>query len=349
MKKIAFIFLFAVVLVLQGCFNKVGINEFLLVTSFALEYQEEDSVFRITAFYPSNADIGKTDNNRGFQYGLITAEHRNFAMAFEELERSVDQKIELRHIQSVILHESFMSERNIAKFLEFIRLTARIPNNFFIFYTADDVKEIYDTRNPDEYSMFHSIFNNPRTNRFASFGLSGTHFINFALMFHQSYSDIVLPKIEIGETRITQGGEEFSTAVIQRQCFIGENIKCYHMEENKALFFLENRQTILLAINDVTLKLTNYRYNLRIERNVFVINIRAHVIPLINIEDHPMTFLIEKLKEEMTVHFNDLIELGITDGFDFFRFRRLLFQRNMDYTLLDYRDINLRINFNFRG
>ncbi|MCL2521634.1 MAG: hypothetical protein FWE36_02110 [Erysipelotrichales bacterium] len=349
MKKLSLIFIFAFILILQGCFNKVGINEFLLVTSFALEYEEENSVFRITAFYPSNADIGKTDNNRGFQYGLIITEHRNLAMLFEELERSVDQKVELRHIQSVILHESFMNERNIATFLEFIRLTSRIPNNFFVFFTSEDIEEIYDTRNPDEYSMFHSIFNNPRSNRYAAFGLSGIHFINFALMFHQSYSDLILPKIEIGEARISQAGEEFNTAAIQRQCFIGESIKCYHMEEHKALFFLENRQTIIMPIDDVTLRLSNYRYNLRIERNVFVINIRAHVIPLINIENHPMTFLIEKLKEEMSRHFNELIELGIRDGFDFFGFRRILFQRHMDYTRLDYRDIELRINFNFRG
>lgn len=165
-------------LFLTGCRASNTIYHNLYIASIGFEHTGEG--YTGYFFLPSSMDVGNTSQNTSDKSSEVAVvEGDSISSVFYNLELSSTLNINLKHISSIVLHESMLNDEDLQDFIQYIKESKGFDYNFYIFSTTDKVEDIYKLKNPNQESVILTMLVEPKASSYAFIAAAPIHFLNF--------------------------------------------------------------------------------------------------------------------------------------------------------------------------
>lgn len=183
MKKIFLLFL--LLLFITGCKASNTIYYDLFIASIGFEKNNDE--FTAYFYLPSSLDVGSTKQD-ATKYPSEVAEINDSSISglFYKLEASTYLNMNLKHISSIVLDKSFLNDKDIDELISYIKNSKNFDFNFYIFITEDDIREIYNVKNPNNESVILTVLCDPIANSIVYKTIKPIHFLNFVRDYYDN-------------------------------------------------------------------------------------------------------------------------------------------------------------------
>ena len=124
MRKIYILLIIILTSLLTSCFDYLEVNSYYYASSLGLEYDNEKSEYKVFLYIINNLNLGTIQTSVAEKESIAyTAKATNISLekALYEIFENSDIRIDLRHLRTIIFHESFINKQNINHFCNIIR------------------------------------------------------------------------------------------------------------------------------------------------------------------------------------------------------------------------------------
>ena len=155
MKKIIYIFILLNTFLLTSCFDYTEVNSYYYASSLGLDYDHEKNeytvyIYIINTLNLSNIQTSATEKD-SIAY-ISKYSESSIPKAIHKIFENSDIHIDLRHLRTVILKDSFINNDNLNMLINLIKNDINFYFNFSIYITKDNLEDIYKVNNFTETS-----------------------------------------------------------------------------------------------------------------------------------------------------------------------------------------------------
>ena len=157
-------YLIALLLIIASlCFplytnDYVDITHMVTVSSIGLSYENDE--INVYAYVINNYTMSKSDFNTSSTNSaatIITSKSKTIDNAFFLMKDTIFVNLNFSHVESFVLHESFINDKNINNLINFISDTRDFYPKFNIYITKDNLSEIYNIDYFNDTSSYYSL------------------------------------------------------------------------------------------------------------------------------------------------------------------------------------------------
>ena len=178
MKKILILFLILFSCLLTSCkaANSIYYNTFIASIGFEKNNDKYTGYF----FLPSSIALGNTKQDKSEDASQIAkVDGDNIFDVFNNFFLSSAITMNLKHISTIVLHESILNNADINKIISFIKEYEGADLNFYIFTTNSKLEDIYSVKNPNNESVILTMLCEPLGSNYIYTIAKPVHFLNF--------------------------------------------------------------------------------------------------------------------------------------------------------------------------
>ncbi len=315
MKKITLLWMMiCLCFILTGCKAANQIYSNMYIASIGFEYKDDEYIGYF--FLPSSMSVGNTDSSSSEKSPaeIAVVKGKNIADIFNNLDLSTTLKMNLKHISSVVLHESVLNEEDLNDLIWYVKSSNTFDYNFYVFTTKDDIKEIYQIKNPNEESVILTMLCEPISSSYAYTAADPLHFLNFCRDYYNgkvlSFALIEPTKIwnEENDSTYCRGVTFYKTGEPHIFSYEEENFE--FLKSNESLNYSDDNLSVLLS--DYHCKIS-YKKQVRIEieakYKIMYSNILEEKYYLENLIQENIQSLIDRYQNEI-----DFLNLAYHDS-----------------------------------
>lgn len=178
MKKylILIFIIFSITLTSCKAANSIYYNTF--IASIGLEKANDDY---IGYFYlPTSISLGNTKNDSNEAPAQIAVvEGNNISDVFTNFFLSSSIMMNLKHISTIVLHQSILNYNDIKDIISYIREYEGFDLNFYLYTTNSNMKDVYNIKNPNNESVILNMLCEPLGASYIYTIAKPIHFLNF--------------------------------------------------------------------------------------------------------------------------------------------------------------------------
>lgn len=312
--------------ILTGCRAANQIYSNMYIASIGFEHQEDE--YTGYFFLPSSMSVGNTDSGSSDKNPseIAVVRGKTIADVFNNLDLSTTLKMNLKHISSIVLHESILNEKDLQDLMEYVKSSNTFDYNFYIFTTKDEIQEIYQVKNPNEESVILTMLCEPISSAYAYTAANPPHFLNFCRDY---YNGKVLSFALIEPTKIWS--EENDSTYCRGVAFYkGGKLNIFGYEEEENFEFFKSNASLSYSDDYISVLFTNYQVKISYKEEV---NITVKSKYKVLYFDMPAekSYLEEKIQADMLA----LIEKYEKD-IDFL---------NLQYNASEHKNVKVSVDF----
>lgn len=228
----------------------VDITHMINISSIGLEYTND--TYNIYAYVINNYTMSKSDLNTSSDSSIatiITSNGNSIEKAFFNLYDSVFVKLNFSHIETLVLHTSFISQTNFNMLIDFISKHNDFYPKFNVYITENKIKDIFNINYFTDTSSYYNIL----TEYQSEIEHHTTTFIDLINDFLEPNYFILYPSLNINYNIIRT--DKLDTSLF---------IDGYYYMDNEVLSKITYESTPLLYLlystNDISLNINNNNY-----------------------------------------------------------------------------------------
>lgn len=256
-------------LFLTGCRASSAIYYNLYIASIGFEHT--DTGYTGHFFLPSSMDVGNTNQDASDKSSEVAVvEGDSISSVFYNLELSSTLNINLKHISSIVLHESMLNDEDLRDFIKYIKESKGFDYNFYIFTATDKVEDIYKLKNPNQESVILTMLVEPKVSSYAFIAAAPIHFLNFCRDY---LNDKVIPLPLIDVEKIWS--EEKDSTYCRGVTFLSKGKGYSYSYDVEQFEFLKSN--INLEYSDEVISIIMDTYDIRYKYNKLGVEIAVSV------------------------------------------------------------------------
>lgn len=193
--KVKILILLILTVLLTGCWSKKELNETTLITSMAIDKEDDEYMMSLLVVVPSEATVNAT--GRSSPASLFTAKSKTLCDTFRKMTTEHSRIPNLAHIQNIIISEEVAKE-GIASVIDSIIRDNQIRPTTFLFISkgikASEVLKINTSMENNASTKIYQLIKNAESN------YSLVHSVNIITFINNMISDdkeAYLPGIEV--------------------------------------------------------------------------------------------------------------------------------------------------------
>ncbi len=349
MKKTIFIiFICFLSLFLLSCKDKKEMHEVSFASSMGLDYNIDTEEYTVVLYFIN------TINNVSVDYGIAEPENLGFTAeatgktlteTLIKIQTFSEAILNLKHLESVILTETFFNEKNIFEFYYFCRNSHLFFYTFEILITDSKLQDIYLVENMTDSPSYYTIL----TGKKAGFDYHRKMFLNFSNDILTPNYYIMYPKITVKENVFHKDNKTYKTIGITGYSIIKEDysLSTYDSSAVKGLKFLDNFSIYTSSIDNLSFSIKNYKLDKHIKDGILQIDITYEILTLNN--DHGLTEkqIMKKIEQLIITEINSVLSIMKEDKIDIFNVDFLNKARGHLAFNITYE--NVEINYNIKA
>lgn len=250
MKKIIMLIMFFFLLIpLVGC-ERTKLTNIVYVSSIGFSYEKEEDTMTAVFYLAPIRNITRTSGGEMEENNLLVIHAKSVIDIFYQAQLSLTTVINFKHIQSVVLHESFLETRCLEQFVTHIRNEKFLTYNFYVFATKNDLLEVFQQESPGELTELYNILNSPRKIRFEDAGVKKMMLIKFANLLYDPNRYMHIPLLVT--KKVWREKKELVTNQLDGYVHYQDGIAHFfslsdypglRMLESQPMFFLEEQES----------------------------------------------------------------------------------------------------------
>lgn len=314
-----------------------SITQITFVNSIGIDYSEESDEFTLYYFVLNNYNIAQTGNSAAFTntHAYVTkASDKELLLAENKIRNNSNTKIDLSHVRSIVIKDTFFKKNNIIKLIDYIKNSNKYNPSFEVYTTDDNLDEIYKLDNFSEVSGYYTILVNTQNN------IPVKH-ITYSDLCNDIYIDnffVPYQKIKVNKGIINDSEKEYVTLSYDGCTFINESLQTcsfkYHNIHGLAYFTTKINRPIIINNNNHTysLSVNLFKINYYIKDGKLLLTIKING-SFIDVNNEDATMLKGLLKDKITKDILEMNEILINYDIDFFNIKY------MSKGKINYKDI----------
>lgn len=309
------------------------------VSSIGIDYDLSTKEFTLYLYILNNFNLGQSEfaisesKNLGY---IAKGKGNSLAKALSAIKNISNIRLELSHIKSMVIKDTFFNNQNLLKLIDFIKYNPGMYPNFVVYVTSNGIKEIFTVQNFTETSAYYTLLVNSKGINLAK-QTTFTNLINDLL--HQNYTESY-PVISSNTDTIFDKEDNYNTLEITGFGFITNNseLSIFNYSYLNGLKYLNPLSKSILSYDNYDYQVYEYYKKIKVKNNTLIINITIHGKIISNRLNNNSIELIERFKEDIK---KDIITLKSTmDNYSIDIFNVNYLSKNKS----NYKDVNLEIN-----
>lgn len=177
---------------LGGCFDYQELNDTNIINGIGVDYQEDKYIVNLEII-----KFDKSEGNGSIKTEVVKGEGENFAQAMNEAIANSNKKVNLKHVNLLMISENLAKEEGINEVVDYMLRDVRMSSTFFTVVTANPEEVLHKKLENDSIStkIVNDIEDNIGKNRINNIDILVSAIINEKI-------DIALPYIELDEDYI---------------------------------------------------------------------------------------------------------------------------------------------------
>ncbi len=339
--KIKFIWLLFFILIFSGC-NIIEVKEKIYISSIGIDYDYLEEKFIITGFSPN---LYKVQEQQGvssqINKSFVTASDNSLENIIDKIDKSIPLSVDFKHIKSVILQKNFFKkDENILKLLNFFLNNEILHLGAYVFYTDNDILQLFKGGLPDDTSLLYNLITNPNDNILKLPKIYRLTINLLAEHYLEENANLVFPWIKIYNNywSDTTNSDLNVVSVNGLVFYKKENGNIYEVDDKiyLGINYLYNKEKNLLTLNDKTYLITNYKIKQKYKDkdNSVYFDIKFKLSNSSNINKK----IKSEIKDEIIKLIKNVIDYANLNEFDILNLKENYFRNN-----------NASINIDFKG
>lgn len=349
MKKIIFIISISLLgFILIGCKDNKEIHEVSFASSMGLDYNIDTEEYTVILYFIN------TINNVSVDYGISEPEKLGFTAegtgktiteALIKIQTFSESILNLKHLESVILTETFFSEKNIFEFYYFCRNSHLFFHTFEVLITDSKLQDLFLVENMTDSPSYYTIL----TGKKAGFDYHQKMFLNFSSDILTPNYYVMYPKITIRENIFNKDDKTYKTIGITGYSIIKEDysLSTYDSSAINGLKFLDNFSIYTNSIDNLSFSIKNYKLDKHLKKGALDLDITYEIITLN--DNHGLTEkeIMKKIEKFIINEITTVLEIMKEDKIDIFNVDFLNNARGRFAFDITYE--NVEINYNIKA
>lgn len=247
------------------------------VSSIGLDYDLSTKKYTVYLYILNNFNIGQSEFALGEQDNLgyiAKGTSHSIPTAISNIKQQSNIKLQLSHIRSMILTDSFFNDRNATMLYSYIKYSPDFYPTFNIYTTSDDLMEIYNVQNFSETSAYYTILiNNDGVNDPAN--ITFITFINDILV--EEYTGLY-PIIKVNKETFYNGDKPYVSLGVDGYSFINSEgrLSSFNFTNFKGLVYLNELKRNTLSFKHYDFFVNEYYYKKKYKNGILHISIKLH-------------------------------------------------------------------------
>lgn len=257
MKKILILFLILLSCLLTSCkaANSIYYNTF--IASIGLEKNNDN--YTGYFFLPSSIALGNTKQDKSEDASEIAkVEGNNIFDVFDNFFLSSAITMNLKHISTIVLHESILNNDDINKIISFINGYEGVDLNFYIFTTNSKLEDIYSVKNPNNESVILTMLCEPLGADYIYTIAKPVHFLNFCRDYYNE-KVIYLPVLSPANI----WGEEIDSNYCRGVTFLSINNVALFDHTYEDFMYISSKREFEYNDNNISVIYEGYSFNIK--------------------------------------------------------------------------------------
>ncbi|MGM9969052.1 MAG: hypothetical protein ACI35S_01505 [Anaeroplasma sp.] len=281
MKKL---FLLLILLILTSCSSTTVIYRSLYIASIGFDFYDDE----YTGYFllPSSLDVGANNTSDEGESNIAIVSGDSLIEVFNKLNNSSSLTINYKHISTLILNTSILNEKNIEDLISFIINYVEIDFNFYVFITEDNIKKIYEVKNPNKEGLLATILIDPVNLDYKGYTAKPIHFLNFCRDYYNNKT-ICIPLLKVEKV-----WNEDDLLNANSVVFYNHNL--YDTLDGKDYMFFNSADKIEFNINNNAIIFVDYKYKLKKKKTEIRIESGCSVT-----KDEELSMIEEEIKNKI--------------------------------------------------
>lgn len=269
MKKITVIYFVLICFLLSSCKTVEAIYSNMYIASIGFEKNEE----KVTGYFylPSSIDISSTekrDTSKPSEVAKIDGD--SVVDIFRNLEFTSFLNMNLKHVSSLVLHESLLDKESIEGIIDYTKNSNYFDHNYYIFVTKDKIADIYNIENPNQESVMRTLLCEPVSNLYTYAAAKPIHFVNFCRDYYEK-KVIPIALLEISSV----WKEEIDSILARGVGFVQEDKNVLIPYEEMDFSPLKTNKTIEYIDENISIVFKDYKCKIKYLKDCTEIQIRS--------------------------------------------------------------------------
>lgn len=254
---------------LCSCKPVEAIYNNMYIASIGFEKNED----KVTGYFylPSSIDISsteKSDTDKPAEIAKIEGD--SVVDVFRNLELTSFLKMNLKHVSSLVLHESVLNKKELEELIDYTKNSKYFDYNFYFFVTRDKIEDIYSIENPNQESVMRTLLCEPISNYYSYTAAKPIHFLNFCRDYYEKKT------IPIALLEISSVWKDETDSLLARGVGFVEGEKSLLVPYEEMDFsVLKSNKTIEYIDEGISVVFTNYTCEIKYEKDCTKIKIRS--------------------------------------------------------------------------
>ena len=344
MKKLIYLFLLLInIFFLYSCYDYIEVNSYYYASSLGLDYNDEKNeytvyIYIINTLNLSNIQTSSTEKDSIAYVAKYTSD--SIPSAVHKIFENSDIHIDLRHLRTLILKDSFINKKNLDLLINLIKNDINFYFNFAVYVTKDKIEDIYKVNNFTETSAYMTLLT--MTNNYDNYHLS-----YYPNLVNDLYSKIIsynYPIIKAQKEVFEKNEKDYITIHLGGYALFNNEYELIYFDDNQfpGIIYLNNRTNFQITLSNylITYNINQYNITYSIKNNQFYLNI--NLVGYNTTNDSVNTkFLEQEIKNQLMELFN----YSKKEHVDIFQINHLSKIKNCN---LDFQNIELNFNFNIK-
>lgn len=243
------LFFFTILTFFTARTDYVDISHTATLSSIAFSYDEENEEISLTTYLLNNYTLSKSSFSAStdrVNATIYTTTAQSIKDVFFNFVKAANITIDFSHIESLILHESFLHEELLKGLIEYFETSIHFYPSFKIFITKDLISSLYNIESLADNSSYFTILTNEQ-NEINYHYQTVIALINY--MKEQNYSCII-PSIALVEN--TKSNLNGVSLYIDGYYYLGKGYNYFHLpfDTYPLLSLLYSTNSILLHFKE---------------------------------------------------------------------------------------------------
>ena len=345
MKKIFLIIIIITNLfTLSSCRDYLDIHEMCFVASMGFDYDIDNNEYHMYLYILNNLNVTSSQNIPmdpevlGF---IAMGSGKTINDAFEMLKNNSDLIIDLHHIKTLILHESFFVNANIKKLFDILRFSLHFDPTFEIYVTDSALKDVYSIQNMSEVTSFYTLLTGVKQ---GSQFKTATYYDLCNDLLIDFYSG-VCPLISVVNDVFSKEGENFPTLAHTGYAVLDEKlgINIIKLKQLPEILFAFGLDDYTIELNDTVISINHYKLKKKLTKDTLVITVIAEMKILNNLQyDEEWDKVIKK---HITERLENLKIICDNNNIDIFNINYLAYQKRVKIAPVYYKNVKLETKY----
>lgn len=231
----------------------VDITHMVNISSIGLSY--EDNEVNVYAYVINNYTMSKSDYNTSLTTSpatIISAKANTIEKAFFLMMDTIFVNLNFSHVESFVLHENFITDKNINNLINFISNSRDFYPKFNIYITKEHLKDIYNIDYFNDTSSYYSLL----TEYKSVIEHHHTTFIDLINDFTEPNYFILYPSIKLIDN-LSKDNKQAKSLKIDGYFYYTNGLLNHLTYQNNSLLYL------LYSTNDIIFNVDKQNYLLK--------------------------------------------------------------------------------------